>query len=363
MKQSYRGIFLILVMLILTACGPAGLPGSTLTSMPTLTRTPLGKTTPTLASTSPPTITTTPTSNPTPIGGGSGLIIFYRVYEKAKSEGSTEMVRFVGLEGIHSDGSGRFSLTGDTDWALNPAFSPDGNKIYYLEVIPETFKSFLHRINPDGSNDEQYAFPTIIDPESDFNYVTSFAISPDGKKIIVTTGGSNMIPPVMYLADFDGTGISNPLKLHEGGNAAWSPDGKKIAFVQSFGHNQIFTINADSSHQVSLTSSDYYLFDNSFPAWSPDGEEIIFSSDREGNGNSSIYIMNSDGTNPEKLNDDPNYAWEPSFSPDGTKIIFGRFVRSDNNRREICTMDPDGTNIIPLMDCYQDWCYGFAWGP
>jgi hypothetical protein len=228
MKRLNRVIFLILVTLILTGCGPAGLSESTFTPMPTLMRTPAGKTTPIQPPTSPPTITTTPTSNPTPIGGGSGLIIFYRVYEKAKSEGSTEMVRFVGLEGIHSDGSGRFSLTGDTYWALNPTFSPDGNKIYYLEVIPETFKSFLHRINPDGSNDEQFAFPTIIDPESDFNYVTSFAISPDGKKIIVTTGGSNMIPPVMYLADFDGTGISNPLKLHEGGNAAWSPDGSNI---------------------------------------------------------------------------------------------------------------------------------------
>lgn len=363
MKRSIKILILILFSLILTACSPAGQAVSTLTPPPTLTRTPEGKTTPTLVPTSLPTLAIPPNLAATPFGGGSGHIVFYRVHENARSEGSTEIVRMVGLEGIKSDGSGRFSMTSDDFWALNPVWSPDGKMIYYLEVIPESFKSFLHRINPDGSNDEKFAFPTIIDPESDFNYVTSFAISPDEKKIIVTTGGSNMIPPVMYMADFDGTGIANPIKFHAGGNAAWSPDGKTIAFVQNFGHNQIFTIGADGSNLVSLTSSEYFMFDNSFPAWSPNGDKIVFSSDRGENGNSQIFIMNSDGSGLVQLNDDPNYAWEPSFSPDGTKIIFGRFVRSDNNRREICTMNADGTNIVPFMDCYQDWCYGFAWGP
>lgn len=356
-------ILMLSIALVLTACTPSVSNATSEEISPTLTRTPDLGATPTLRGTALPSNTSTPTILPTPFGGGSGRIVFYRVYEIAGTDGSTEPVRMVGLEGILSDGSGRFSLTGTTYWALNPLWSADGKKVYYLEVEPNAYKSYLHRINPDGSNDEKFSFPAIIDPESDFNYVTSFAISPDGRKMIVTTGGSNMIPPVMYLAVFDGTAISNPVKLHAGGNAAWSPDGKSIAFVQSFGHNQIFIINADGSGLVSLTSNEYFAYDNSFPAWSPDGKKIVFSSDRGEDGNSSIYIMNSDGTEPKILNNDPNYAWEPSFSPDGTKIIFGRFVRKDNNRREICTMNADGTDLVPLMDCYQDWCYGFAWGP
>ena len=55
-------------------------------------------------------------------------------------------------------------------------------------------------------------------------------------------------------------------------------------------------------------------------ALSPDGQKIVFTSDRDGPRN--IYIMNSDGSNQQKLTDNPFNDYEPIFSPDGLSIIF-----------------------------------------
>ena len=50
--------------------------------------------------------------------------------------------------------------------------------------------------------------------------------------------------------------------------------------------------------------------------WSPDGSTIVFTHD------SSLYLVNSDGTNSRKLTATPGYALSPSWSPDGQRIRF-----------------------------------------
>ncbi len=50
-----------------------------------------------------------------------------------------------------------------------------------------------------------------------------------------------------------------------------------------------------------------------FSAWSPDGTKIAFNSDRDGN--SEIYVMNADGSNPTRLTNNPDSDSNPSWSP------------------------------------------------
>ena len=65
------------------------------------------------------------------------------------------------------------------------------------------------------------------------------------------------------------------------GTPAWSPDGKKIAFVRKVGGNsEVFVMNADGGPQQRLARGNA-------PAWSPDGKEIAFV--REDDGNAEIY--------------------------------------------------------------------------
>ncbi len=72
---------------------------------------------------------------------------------------------------------------------------------------------------------------------------------------------------------------------------------------------------------------------------------IVFSSTRDGV--KGIYVMDDDGTNQTLLTDEFN-ARSPSWSPDGTQILFKRSVV--HGSVVLCLMDPDGTNIRQLTE-------------
>ena len=64
---------------------------------------------------------------------------------------------------------------------------------------------------------------------------------------------------------------------------AWSPDGRRIAFVRGQSSpdlyaTDLYVMNADGSNVVRRTN----VGSNDSPAWSPDGTKIAFSSVRDG---------------------------------------------------------------------------------
>jgi Tol biopolymer transport system component len=105
---------------------------------------------------------------------------------------------------------------------------------------------------------------------------------------------------------------------------AWSPDGKKVAFVVFIGWMSnlnrncqyqiydIYVMDADGKNQTRLTDN---KASDILPAWSPDGKKIAFTSNRDGN--QEIYVMDADGKNQTRLTDNKAYdndpVWNPSF--------------------------------------------------
>ena len=71
----------------------------------------------------------------------------------------------------------------------------------------------------------------------------------------------------------------------------------------------------------------------------PGHQRILFDSDRDGN--PGIYVMDLDGSNPQRLTDGNGSAEGPAWSPDRKKIAFSS-VREEH--QEIYIMDPDGSN-------------------
>ena len=117
---------------------------------------------------------------------------------------------------------------------------------------------------------------------------------------------------------------------------------------------EIWVMRSDGSDPQRLTSNDA---NDTVPAWSPDGREILFESDRDGNGE--IYVMNSDGNQQVNLTNHPAEDGTPSWSPDGSMIAFSSY-RDDN--WEIYLMGRDGANQVRLT--YDDASdYAPVWSP
>ena len=76
------------------------------------------------------------------------------------------------------------------------------------------------------------------------------------------------------------TAAARPSLTKNGGglDAAWSPDGKRIAFasVRSGGGFRLYVMDADGKNVAQLSARPMNTNGNVYPAWSPDGQKIAF---------------------------------------------------------------------------------------
>jgi TolB protein len=128
-----------------------------------------------------------------------------------------------------------------------------------------------------------------------------------------------------------------------------SADGRQVVF-QSFrdeGWN-IFSMNADGSGQVDLTNTKFLPEEiiNFEPTWSPDGTKVAFMRQSKVKGQD-IWVMNSDGSDPVDLTETVGVSeTSPEFSPDGSKIVY---VRGDTND-DIWVMSATGSGQTALTE-------------
>ena len=137
----------------------------------------------------------------------------------------------------------------------------------------------------------------------------------------------------------------------------------QIAFVSTRdGNPEIYVMDADGNNQMRLTNhpeTDYQ------PSWSPDGGRIVFSSNRNG-GNSQIYVMDSNGKNVRRLTAGISDG-QPAWSPDGQKIAFAGIgdeeIGRENRKAKIHVVAPDGKDLQKLAEDILSTDTEPAWSP
>ena len=145
----------------------------------------------------------------------------------------------------------------------------------------------------------------------------------------------------------------------------YSPDGTKIVYANGFNSdpleaesNDIWVMNANGSNQHALTGPHDYPIQDVGPSWSPDGTKIVFSRTSTGNGSDGLYLIDSDGTDLTPIKNGAAHVAgnSPTFSPDGTLIAF-------SNGSRIVTVPPTGGAPVPVTPLgtspdYPSWSGG-----
>jgi len=213
----------------------------------------------------------------------------------------------------------------------------------------------IYMMDYDGANQTRVTFNKIKD------YMPAW--SPDQRTIAFTSyrGGT----AGLYLRNIY-EGKETPVST-KGTNfsAAFSPDGKKLAFCSTMteeGNAEIYILDLESMKTKRLT---FNSATETAPSWSPTGREIAFTTDRLGSGSPQIYIMDAEGSNVRKASFGGNYHDSPAWAPTSDRIAFVSRVDNtfdiyilnlrtnqitklteNNVRNESPSWSPDGRHIV-----------------
>ena len=236
---------------------------------------------------------------------------------------------------MNADETGLVRLTHAPGDDLTPVWSPDGNWIAFQSHRDGNPEIYLMR--RDGSEQINLTNNPIEDSHPRW--------SPDGARIIFDRPVDGDNDEIWEMA-VDGSDVRRVTDDPSRDTyASISPDGSRILWRRrfrdpqaesGFGNSEIFVMNRDGSDPANLTNHPAY---DGWPSWSPDGRHIAFASDREDEGVWHIYVINNDGSNVRRVTPpdrEDGYFTKPVWSPDGTQIL--------------CTRTKDGNVEIFVID-------------
>jgi len=167
------------------------------------------------------------------------------------------------------------------------------------------------------------------------------AWSPDGEKIAFVSYWKNN--PDLYVLDLTSYKV-NMVSGRKGINSTPSFDstGKKIACtLTKDGNPEIYLLDPGRKNSLRLTSS--WATDTS-PSMSSDGKHMVFCSSRAGT--PQIYMMELQSKKIERITFTGTYNTEPVFSPKGDLIAFTHLAQ--DRRFHVAIIRPDGSKMKVL---------------
>jgi len=135
------------------------------------------------------------------------------------------------------------------------------------------------------------------------------------------------------------TQVASGRNLH---GTAWSPNGDKIAFVQTLGtgtsiYEALYRVNGDGSGLMRMTGPDRPAYDVVLgdPEFSPDGSKILFSATGTSDGKWSIWVTSANENGNDAYVVIPwisgvSWGQYPTWCPDGQRIAYVKVLTNSN---------------------------------
>ena len=272
-----------------------------------------------------------------------------------------------------------------------PAWSPDGEWVAFFRSLPGN--SGIYIVSALGGPARRIT-PT--------EYCGGLDWFPDGKHLIVSEGLEDSTRLSSVAVD---TGQHQPAASNSGAplgdtDPALSPDGKTIAFIgwTASRINNIYLMPVDGGRPRVLTT------DATRIAWMPDGGAIVFSSEHgrlwripvtggtpqpvtssaelisapaiARRGNRLAYVVNESAASlwridltgkippvagpPARLENSTHSQWDPSYSPDGSRLAFGS---NRSGFEELWVGDSEGRGAVQLTKFEASRSGSPRWSP
>jgi Tol biopolymer transport system component/imidazolonepropionase-like amidohydrolase len=228
--------------------------------------------------------------------------------------------------------------------AIRPAISPDGKWMVF--GTRHKAATGLRVRSLETGAERWLAYPVTRDDQesrASRDTLPRYDFMPDGKSLVVPIGGklqridfeTGAATPIPFTAKVQAEiapRVYTPVRVDDGPAVRarlirWptlSPDGKRLVFSAM---NRLYTMDLPSGTPRLLTSTSGASEGEFMPTWSPDGRSIVYTTWTTTGGQ--IKRVQAAGGQPETLTRHEGYYLDPTYTPDGTRVVFLSGAASD----------------------------------